>query len=257
MSTPTPTDVFHGIVAHAPMYGPPREALALLYGVLTVTRRGDVDLHDLWLRALAAVELLQGNVDRVETHADVVKLATWFLAHEARWAPAPDAAIDLLFVTGHRALAEHAASAWWASQQIQRRLVRMAPGAILVTGDAAGPDTWAREFATGLVRVVYGKDGCVTVEAPGEAPRVTRWLPPKESLPTTSMGWSKHLHRRNRVMVDAVATKRAQAPTLRIAGLALRCTWSDTDGTGMTTRYAVAKPEVFNIFDVETYRAAA
>ncbi len=250
-----PCVTLRGVIDHGPMYGSPREALATVYGLLVGASRAGLDVRPLWLKALFASALLRGNRDTVTTHEDVARVAAWFLAHADEWQAPRDLPLDALFVCGHRALDQDVRAEWWATRAILARLARLRTGGVLVTGGADGPDQWAHARAAklGVVRVTYDRYGRVRVERPGEAPAESRWLKPGEALPTTRAGWGEHLLRRNRVMVDALAKKRAEAPHARIEGLALRCPWSETDGTGMTTRYAATKPGVFDRFAVETY----
>ena len=250
-----PCVTLRAVIDHGPMFGSPREALATVYGLLVGASRAGLDMRPLWLKALFASALLHGNRDTVTTHEDVARVAAWFLAHADEWQAPRDLPIDVLFVCGHRALDRDIRAEWWAARAILARLARVRLGGVLVTGGADGPDQWAHARAAklGVVRVTYDRYGRVRVERPGERPQDTRWLPKGEQLPTTRAGWVEHLHRRNRVMIDAIARKHAEAPAAHVEGLALRCPWSETDGTGMTTRYAATKPGAFSRFDVETY----
>lgn len=141
---------------------------------------------------------------------------------------------DVLLVTGSRALDRTPAAAWWAQRQILRALSRLAAGASVVTGDALGPDEWARRLAitaglTALVfnlygRVIDGQAGWRWTEVPrpyGEGAEVKRWP-----------------LRRNDAMA-AYLVERASAGD-RTPVLALTAGWATTRGTQYTAARARA-----------------
>ncbi len=146
-------------------------------------------------------------------------------------AAAAVAELDILLVTGARALAELPAAEEWARAQITEAAARIVDGGVLVTGDAAGPDAWALARAEGLGRqsARYALDGCIYTSR-----GITVWGIRGNSH--TSRTWPLE---RNRVMVHHVAHRAAQGRRVQV--LALRAPWARTNGTAHTiTRAAEA-----------------
>ncbi len=140
--------------------------------------------------------------------------------------------MNLLLVTGSRALANTPAAEWWATQRILTALSRLDLGAELVTGDARGPDEWARRLAIHLrvptlVFNLWGK-----VEDSGEGWRWTQQQRPPFAAPEGKR-WPLV---RNAAMVDYVRGRAAGGARVHV--LALAAPWADTRGTGHTAGLA-------------------
>lgn len=137
----------------------------------------------------------------------------------------------LALVTGSRALAGNADARAW----LRARLDVLAP-AVVVTGDARGPDAWAAEWcsASRASAVVYRLDGRVVT--PFGPP--TLWTP--EPPPARDAGralWSAWCLHRDRVMVQHVARR---ADRYAVTVLALTSQASTTQGTAYTVARAKA-----------------
>jgi hypothetical protein len=87
----------------------------------------------------------------------------------------------LLVVTGSRTIAADPRAEAWARGILSDRIFALPDGSVLVTGDAAGPDAIAQEYAGSTLlavrRAVYALDGWIHYE--GE--RASRWTmePPR------------------------------------------------------------------------------
>ena len=136
-----------------------------------------------------------------------------------------------LLVTGSRALADTPQARWWAVRQILAALSELPYGSVLVTGDASGPDTWARDLArcaAGLV-VVFGRGGWAD-----DGRASWRWTDDPR-VPQTPAAWRDRLLARDRAMVQWVAGREGERRCL-----ALVAPWSATYGTLYTARHAKA-----------------
>jgi phosphoserine phosphatase len=117
-----------------------------------------------------------------------------------------------LLVTGSRSLGDDPAAAKWAREQIGAAVFVLPDDAVIVTGDAKGPDTWAQNAAAALrmLLAVYRLDGSVVLYGDGEQP-VHRWT---EEAPTRDRRWPLL---RNEAMVRAVAER------VRVDGYTAEC----------------------------------
>lgn len=138
--------------------------------------------------------------------------------------------MNLLLVTGSRALDRTPAAAWWAQQQILRALSRLDHGADLVTGDALGPDEWARKLAiaAGLTALVFNLYGRVVDGQAG-----WRWTEQPRPFGVEAKRWPLV---RNTAMVKYVAERAASGG--RVHTLALTAGWATTKGTQYTAAAA-------------------
>lgn len=149
-----------------------------------------------------------------------------------------EAAIDpgtpVLLVTGARGLASQPHARRWADESLRVAIDALPRDAYVVTGDAPGPDTWAREWARviGLRVVVYELSGHRAVQRrDGTVVRPTRWT---TQIPTGDRRWPLV---RNQAMVEAVArAHRTGGIDARV--LALFAPWSATHGTAHTADIA-------------------
>lgn len=139
---------------------------------------------------------------------------------------------DLLLVTGSRALARTPAAEWWATQRILAALSRLDLGAELVTGDAIGPDEWARKaaIAAGLPALVFNLYGKVIDGREG-----WRWT--EQQRPTFgSLEGKRWPLVRNAAMVDYASGRAAGGARVQV--LALTAAWAPTRGTQFTASAA-------------------
>lgn len=142
---------------------------------------------------------------------------------------------DILLVTGARALADSRLAEEWARGAIAQAFDQEQP-AKLVTGDARGPDEWARREAVKRGVAIFGYTG--RGEIVGRDARVvgrwTRDLPPDgDSHRTEWAAWYLH---RDRVMVRQVVRRAREGATALV--LALHAPWSTTQGTAFTVARA-------------------
>lgn len=140
----------------------------------------------------------------------------------------------ILLVTGSRALAE-------SSHEAQARAIlsavvfSLSDGAVVVAGDASGPDAWATHDAgSGLLALhqrIYSLDGWVYDES---AARVRQWSSGHEAeRESKPHAWPLL---RNRLMVRACAAQRAKGAVVEV--LALEALWSKSQGTAHTVGVA-------------------
>lgn len=138
----------------------------------------------------------------------------------------------ILLVTGSRALVGSAHEAQ-ARAILSAMVFGLPDGAVVVAGDASGPDEWAiRDAASGLLALnfrIYSLDGGVY---DGSAARVRRWDHGLEDK-RGSKGWPLL---RNRLMVRDCARERDRGATVTV--LALEAEWSRTKGTAQTVGVA-------------------
>ena len=142
--------------------------------------------------------------------------------------PAPSLLPRLVLVTGPRVLELHAAPQAWLVAQLDA----LDP-AVVVTGDAEGPDRWAARWAAGrpgerLRR--YDLSGMVTDVAGARLARWTTSSPPASDAGRALWGaWCLH---RDRVMVRSVAARlgRYRVTVVALGSVGL----SRTHGTAYT-----------------------
>lgn len=141
----------------------------------------------------------------------------------------------LVCVTGSRALTGHADARAW----LRAELDRLAP-AVVVTGDARGPDAWALEWcadAANMNSMVYALDGMVHHQrhhALFAWKAAYRWadVPPSECRDPRPWPWL-----RNEAMLRAVAESTVDA---EVTVVGLRCPDATTRGTEHTLGLARA-----------------
>ena len=141
--------------------------------------------------------------------------------------------VDILVVTGSRALAELASAERWALAALQDAV---ALAATVVTGDARGPDAWALTVARGTGRrwASYALDGLV--RRGHDVP--VAWTP--DAPPQRRDGralWAAWCLHRDRAIVRDAARAHAAGRSVRV--LALVAPWSATH----RTEYTVARAE--------------
>lgn len=186
---------------------------------------------------LSGIAFIPDTLDALAFHRDLV------LPEAPNW---PTNRSGVVIVSGSRALRDRDDAVLWAKGMI--RAVFFWLGArigILVTGDAPGPDTWAREMARGqsVQAYVYGLDGKVHTyaESTGDKIFAPPWGTRTEEF--SSRTWPLE---RNRVMVAKVAERVRQSrdaegtPARPALLLGLGAPWSDTHGTQHTIRHARA-----------------
>ena len=139
--------------------------------------------------------------------------------------------MNLLLVTGSRALALTAPARWWATRRILAALARLDDGADLVTGDAAGPDEWARRLAiaAGVPALVFNLYGRVIDGQAG-----WRWT--EQVRPFGVPEAKRWPLRRNDAMVQYAAERAASGARVQV--LALTAGWATTKGTQYTAAAA-------------------
>ena len=128
----------------------------------------------------------------------------------------------LILVTGSRALAGHAEARAWLRAELDARRP-----AVVVTGDARGPDRWAVQHVLGGVPWVYRLDGSTT---DGFGDRIGAWA----GEPAPMRGTPAHRRWplvRNAAMVAEVART---VGSYDVTVLALRCADATTHGTEHT-----------------------
>lgn len=145
--------------------------------------------------------------------------------------------VDLLVVTGARAAADSRLAEEWARGAVAEAFDTHRPSK-LVTGDARGPDDYARREA--VTRRVpfycYAASGLITGVDGREWGRWTQDLPPdRDSIRAEWKAWYLH---RDRVMVQHVARRVREGATALV--LAIYAPWSDTQGTAFTVGRAKA-----------------
>lgn len=140
-------------------------------------------------------------------------------------------------------MADTSTSTTWANKQIYAAVDALPADAIVVAGDASGPDEWATDYALGrgLTIMVYDKDGIRTSsKIEGECGMILdlRYWIPAENY--TVLSWKERLLQRNRVMTKDVGLAHRE-DRINASVLALFASWSRTHGTAYTVH--VAKKE--------------
>lgn len=154
---------------------------------------------------------------------------------------------DLLLVSGSRALAETPAAQWWAKAKVLEALSRLSAGGTLVTGDALGPDAWARRAAIAVqVRaLVFNLYGKVETDDAG-----WRWT--TESIPAHGSPERRRWPlRRNEAMVTYVSERAFEGKRVHVLGLV--APWSKTRGTHYTVHAAAGAAKVLTGITVESH----
>lgn len=141
----------------------------------------------------------------------------------------------VLIVCGSRSLFGNIKRYEWAVELIQREVFLFKPD-LIVTGDAAGPDTWADEAFSGPV-FHYTKYGTVL----NRNEYVARWGKDEDAPgPVANKAiWKAWLLHRDRVMVQVVA-KKVKEEGYTASLLALVDPKSETHGTEFTASRAEA-----------------
>lgn len=145
--------------------------------------------------------------------------------------------VDLLVVTGARATAESDRAAEWARGAIVQAFDQERPSK-LVTGDARGPDDYARREAVKrrVPFYCYAGSGQITGRDGRAWGRWTQDLPPDSDANRAEWGaWFLH---RDRVMMRHVARRARDGATVCV--LAIHAPWSETEGTAFTVGRARA-----------------
>lgn len=146
---------------------------------------------------------------------------------------APPSAV--LLVTGSRALCDTADATAWARAILSDAVFALPRRAVVIAGDASGPDTWALGMAAcrpGILRRMYALDGVVWCWPSG---RRWSWSPqPREATSYTPRQWP--LVRNEFMVADAANIARDGVP---VYVLALHAPWSRTSGTLHTARQAM------------------
>lgn len=145
--------------------------------------------------------------------------------------------VDILVVTGARASVASAPAEAWARGAIAEALNTHRPSK-LVTGDARGPDDYARREAVKrrVPFYCYAASGRITGVDGREWGRWTRDLPPDSD--STRVEWKAWYLHRDRVMVQHAARRVREGVTALV--LAIYAPWSDTEGTAFTAGRAKA-----------------
>lgn len=144
---------------------------------------------------------------------------------------------DLIVVTGARACADSRLAEEWARGAVAEAFDTHRPSK-LVTGDARGPDDYARREAVKrrVPFFCYAASGLITGVDGREWGRWTRDLPPdRDSNRAEWKAWYLH---RDRVMVQHVARRVREGASALV--LAITAPWSDTEGTAFTVGRAKA-----------------
>ena len=141
----------------------------------------------------------------------------------------------ILLVTGSRAL-EGSAHEERARAILSAIVFSLSDGAVVVTGDARGPDEWAAHYAgsrlLSLHQRIYSLDGWVYDEQPAQ---LRRWRAKYQGESTPLA--------RNVAMVAEVARQRDRGAEVLVLGLEAK--WSATQGTAHTL--AAARAQRFEI----------
>lgn len=144
----------------------------------------------------------------------------------------------ILVITGSRALVG-SGYAEAAQRMLDATIAALPPDALLVTGDAGGPDQWsdASGAIRGIERRIYALDGAVYSSRAGavgrsEEFRLRRWDHGLEDK-REQKGWPLL---RNRQMIRDCAREMARGAHVEAFGL--RAMWSRTQGTAYTLRLA-------------------
>jgi hypothetical protein len=145
--------------------------------------------------------------------------------------------VDILVVTGARAAAASAPAEAWARGAIAEAFDTHHP-AKLVTGDAHGPDDYARREAVKrrVPFYCYAGSGKITGADAREWGRWTQDLPPEPM--TNRAEWAAWFLHRDRVMVRHVVRRVREGATALV--LAIYAPWSVTEGTAFTVGRAKA-----------------
>jgi hypothetical protein len=133
----------------------------------------------------------------------------------------------ILLVTGSRALRSTNASESWARTIIESVIGELPETAVVVTGDAIGPDRWALRAASwrGLRTRAYRLDG---VRFDSHNGLSTRWCEPEQ---IAALSVRRLPLERNRVMVQQIAGAGGDWTTL-----ALFAPWAKRHGTAHTVQ---------------------
>lgn len=150
----------------------------------------------------------------------------------------------ILLVTGSRALVDSEYESD-AVNVIRALVFALSDGALVVAGDAIGPDAWALDDAASSLLSLdprcYSCDGRVYLDRKRTKPW-RRWSPTPA-----------HPLVRNAAMVREVA-EHARDADARVRVLALEAAWSETKGTAHTVR--LARQEGFEVTSVTFTRAS-
>lgn len=145
-----------------------------------------------------------------------------------------------LLITGSRRLAADPPAERWACDLIAAAVARLAPGDVVMTGGAIGPDLWAlaEARARGVTRLELRLDGVrYEDETPGRP-----WYDTAQVAPWETAAWPLD---RNRALVATAA--RAKAAGYAVAVLALIDARSETYGTKFTCQ--VAREAGLDVFE--------
>lgn len=142
---------------------------------------------------------------------------------------------DILLVTGARSAGDSRLAEAWARGAIAEAFDTHRP-ARLVTGDARGPDEWARVEAVrrGVPFYCYAGSGEITGADGRRWGRWTKDLAPDSGAPRVE--WAAWYLHRDRVMARQVARRGREGATVVV--LALHAPWSKTQGTAFTVARA-------------------
>lgn len=133
----------------------------------------------------------------------------------------------ILLVTGSRALADRPESREWGRDVVRDALAVLPTDALVVTGDAEGPDAWAlaEGAASGRIVRVYVVNGSLTLFGGAGAETLPNW---DTNGAAARLPWSRRPLARNAAMVRWCAAQ----PDARC--LALLAPWARTHGTAHT-----------------------
>jgi len=140
---------------------------------------------------------------------------------------------QVLLITGSRALCDSPAAESWAREILYETIRVLPPDAVVVAGDAGGPDHWGLHEAE--IRDLYWTrfqlDGTRHDWRGLRKLRCVEWCSIDAVPERGSPRWRRWPLERNRVMVAQIAAVRA--PIERSA-LALLAPWASTHGTAHT-----------------------
>lgn len=138
----------------------------------------------------------------------------------------------ILLVSGSRILADDERAARWARGFITRAWDEDPRPTVVVTGDARGPDTWARiEAVQRLVPFYcYASSGRIVGKDGKDFGRWTKHDPPERGANRAE--WAAWLLHRDRVMAQHVARRFREGATARVLALVHQA--SPTKGTDYT-----------------------
>jgi len=150
--------------------------------------------------------------------------------------------IDVLLVTGSRSLANLAESDGWTRRVIERAAIRISLTGGIITGDARGPDAWAKRIGAGLRAArVYGLDGWIKrwwTQSDGTvaSAMIGRWTKGQSPQPDDHDARRQWCLARDRAEVDEAALQQRQGRKVLVLGLI--DPQSRTHGTEYTCHYA-------------------